>query len=203
MSWSDAGAFVWHTDAIDPAVLGQELRTHGFGWAAIFVQDGATTSPPDPAWTDRFRQASGLPLGGWGVLRSDPVHEAETAHDLIRRYGLDFYIADAEAEYGYTAANGASGARYARSQSFVAVTRSAPPPRRRRPRLARDAAHRAVRRLRARRYLVLVFRSGLGEAAEEILFSDVPILIAIAAWSVAAGLLLTLKLTAPPGWCGA
>jgi hypothetical protein len=43
------------------------------------------------------------------------------------------------------------------------------------------------------RYLVLVFRSGLGEAPEEILFSDVPILIAIAAWSITAGLLLTLS----------
>jgi hypothetical protein len=127
MSWSDAGAFVWHTDAIDPAVLGQELRTHGFGWAAIFVQDGATASAPDPAWIDRFRRASGLPLGGWGVLRSDPVREAEIAHGLIRRYGLDFYIADAEAEYGYTAANGPSGARYARSQSFVNQFRSLEP----------------------------------------------------------------------------
>jgi 4-hydroxybenzoate polyprenyltransferase len=43
------------------------------------------------------------------------------------------------------------------------------------------------------RYLVLVFKSGLGEAPEEILLSDVPILIAIAAWAVTAGLLLTLS----------
>src|SRR5262249_33984236 len=35
MSFRDAGAFVWHADAIDPAVLGQELRSNGFGWAAI------------------------------------------------------------------------------------------------------------------------------------------------------------------------
>jgi 4-hydroxybenzoate polyprenyltransferase len=43
------------------------------------------------------------------------------------------------------------------------------------------------------RYLVLVFRSGLGEAPEEILLSDVPILIAVAGWAVTAGLLLTLS----------
>jgi 4-hydroxybenzoate polyprenyltransferase len=43
------------------------------------------------------------------------------------------------------------------------------------------------------RYLVLVFRSGLGEAPEEILLTDAPILLAIAAWSVTAGLLLTLS----------
>ncbi len=43
------------------------------------------------------------------------------------------------------------------------------------------------------RYLVLVFRSGLGEAPEEILLSDAPILAAIAAWAVTAGLLLTLS----------
>jgi 4-hydroxybenzoate polyprenyltransferase len=42
------------------------------------------------------------------------------------------------------------------------------------------------------RYLVLVFRSGLGEAPEEILLTDAPILIAIAAWAVTAGLLLML-----------
>ncbi len=43
------------------------------------------------------------------------------------------------------------------------------------------------------RYLVLVFRSGLGEAPEEILLTDAPILIAIAAWAVTAGVLLTFS----------
>jgi 4-hydroxybenzoate polyprenyltransferase len=43
------------------------------------------------------------------------------------------------------------------------------------------------------RYLVLVFRSGLGEAPEEILLTDAPILIAIAAWAVTAAVLLTLS----------
>jgi 4-hydroxybenzoate polyprenyltransferase len=43
------------------------------------------------------------------------------------------------------------------------------------------------------RYLVLVFLSGLGETPEEILLSDVPILIAIAGWSVTAALILMLS----------
>jgi hypothetical protein len=119
MSWDDAGAFVWHPDAIDPASLGSELRANGFGWAAVFVQDGSTAARLDPAWIARFRQASGLPLGGWGVLRADGVGAARLAGAQIRRYGLDFYVADAEAEYGYTGPAGKSGARFLRSRAFA------------------------------------------------------------------------------------
>jgi 4-hydroxybenzoate polyprenyltransferase len=42
------------------------------------------------------------------------------------------------------------------------------------------------------RYLVLVHRHGLGEEPEEILLTDVPILLAIGSWAVTAGLVLTL-----------
>src|SRR5262249_41785886 len=101
MSWQSAGAFVWHPDAIDPEILGRELRENGFGWAAVFVQDGTTAASLDPVWIDKFRSASGLPLGGWGVLRADPVHEAALVHQLVSRHGLAFSIADAEAAYRY------------------------------------------------------------------------------------------------------
>ncbi len=127
MSWRSAGTFVAHPSAIDPEVLGHELRAAGFGWAAIFIQDGTIAAPIDAAWIDRFRKASGLPLGGWGVLRSDPVHEADGVHQLVARYGLDFYVADAEAEYGYTGPTGKSGARFARSSTFVAELRKVEP----------------------------------------------------------------------------
>lgn len=127
MSWRDAGAFVWHPSAIDPAVLGRELRANGFGWAAVSIQDGTSTPPVDPVWLERFRAASGLPLGGWGALRSDPVREADLVHTLIARYGLDFYVADAEAEYGYTGPAGPSGARFARSAAFVGEFRKLEP----------------------------------------------------------------------------
>jgi hypothetical protein len=127
MSWRDAGAFVWHPTAIDPVALGQELRANGFGWAAIFVQDGTTAAPVDPLWIQKFREASGLPLGGWGALRTNPVGEAELVHRLIGRYGLDFYVADAEAEYGYTGPGGTSGVRFRRSASFAGEFRKLEP----------------------------------------------------------------------------
>jgi hypothetical protein len=127
MSWRDAGAFVWHPGSIDPAVLGQELRANGFGWAAIFIQDGTTAAPIDAAWIDRFRSASGLPLGGWGVLRTNPAGEADLIHQLLVRYGLDFYVADAEAEYGYTGPGGRSSVRLRRSAAFVGEFRRLEP----------------------------------------------------------------------------
>ena len=43
------------------------------------------------------------------------------------------------------------------------------------------------------RYLLLVLRRGLGEEPEEILLTDRPILLAIAAWSVTAALILALS----------
>jgi 4-hydroxybenzoate polyprenyltransferase len=43
------------------------------------------------------------------------------------------------------------------------------------------------------RYLVLVYRRGLGEEPEEILLRDVPILLLLASWAVTAGLVLTLS----------
>ena len=42
------------------------------------------------------------------------------------------------------------------------------------------------------RYLVLVHRHGLGEEPEEILLTDIPILVAIGSWAVTAALVLTL-----------
>jgi 4-hydroxybenzoate polyprenyltransferase len=42
------------------------------------------------------------------------------------------------------------------------------------------------------RYLVLVHRDGLGEAPEDVLLSDSPILLAIGGWVVTAALVLTL-----------
>jgi hypothetical protein len=127
MSWREAGAFVWHPTAIDPAVLGHDLRANGFGWAAVFIQDGTTAAPVDPVWIDRFRRASGLPLGGWGVLRTDPVGEADLVHRLLAQYDLTFYVADAEAEYGYTGPTGRSGARFHRSAAFAGELRRLDP----------------------------------------------------------------------------
>jgi len=127
MSWQEAGAFVWHETDISPEALGQELRANGFGWVALFVQDGVTEDPVEGNWIARFRAASGLPVGGWGALRTDPVQEARLASSLVARDGLDFYIADAEAEYAYSGAGGPSRVRFDRSREFVSEFRRLEP----------------------------------------------------------------------------
>jgi hypothetical protein len=127
MSWDGAGAFVWHEEALDPAVLGRELRANGFGWVALLVHDGLEIDAVESGWIRRFRQASGLPVGGWGVLRAEPEQEARLAHDLAARYHLDFYVADAELEYKFTNDDGQSGERLSRSGRFVSAFRALEP----------------------------------------------------------------------------
>jgi hypothetical protein len=127
MSWDGAGAFVWHETDISPEALGQEMRDNGFRWVAVFLHDGLTVDPVEGDWAARFRRASGLPVGGWGALRTQPVGEAKLASSLVRQYGLDFYIADAEAEYSYSGADGPDKTRFRRSQQFVATFRSRQP----------------------------------------------------------------------------
>jgi hypothetical protein len=126
-SWQAAGAFVAHPTDVDPEVLANQLRANGFGWVAVLINDGTSATLLDPVWIERFRRAGGLALGGWGVLRTDPEREAALAREMTARYSLDFYIADAEAEYGYSGQNGPSGARYGRSRRFVDAWRHAEP----------------------------------------------------------------------------
>jgi hypothetical protein len=127
MSWQSAGALVWHENDIDPGILAAELRGNGFGWAAVFLHEGTSEDPVEADWVTRFRLASGLPVGGWGVLRSNPGAEAELVDKLVRRYGLDFYIANAEADYEYSGPGGPDEARYGRSREFVAAFRARQP----------------------------------------------------------------------------
>jgi hypothetical protein len=127
MSWQAAGALVWHETDIDPALLAGELRENGFGWAAVFLHEGTVEDPVEADWVRRFRDASGLPVGGWGVLRASPGAEAQLANTLVRRYGLDFYIANAEADYEYSGAGGPDGERYRRSRAFVEAFRALEP----------------------------------------------------------------------------
>jgi hypothetical protein len=125
--WKTAGAFVWHETAVDPEALGRQLRENGFGWVAVLLHDGLTVDPIEDDWVRRFREASGLPVGGWGVLRTQPELEAQLAQTLLERNGLDFYIADAEAEYKYSSELGPSDVRYQRSRRFVDTFRAALP----------------------------------------------------------------------------
>ena len=109
---------------MDPSILGRALRENGFGWATILLHDGLTEDPIDPVWIERFREASGFPVGGWGVLRTEPEREAELADALLTRYGLSFYIANAESEYEFSGPGGPSHERSGRSRRFVAAFRA-------------------------------------------------------------------------------
>jgi hypothetical protein len=125
--WSHAGAFVWHETSLDPSALGRTLRAAGFGWVALRVHDGLAEDPVEDDWANRLKAASGLPVGGWGVLRTDPRLEAELADRLLARDGLDFYIANAEAEYEFSGPSGPDGERAGRSARFVGAFRSLRP----------------------------------------------------------------------------
>ena len=127
MSWDAAGAFVWHETDISPEVLGEEMRDNAFGWVAVFLQDGVNADTIEDDWVARFRRASGLPVGGWGVLRTQPVEEARLANSLLARNELDFFIANAEAEYSYSGADGPDPERFGRSKKFVASFRQLRP----------------------------------------------------------------------------
>ena len=81
------------------------IQGNGFGWVALLVNDGLSEDAVEGDWITRFRRPSGLSAGGWGVLRNKPVEEAKLASSLITRYGFDFYIANAEAEYSYSSAD--------------------------------------------------------------------------------------------------
>jgi hypothetical protein len=126
-SWEAAGAFVWHETDLEPTLLGRVLRESGFGWAAVRLHDGLEEDPVEADWVYRFRLASGLPVGGWGVLRTDPEREAALASELVDRYGLDFYIANPEVEYEFSGAGGPSAERSGRSTRFVSAFRSLRP----------------------------------------------------------------------------
>jgi hypothetical protein len=127
MSWAAAGAFVWHETDVDPGFLGRDLVEAGFGWVAVFLHDGTAEDPVEADWVARFRRASGLPVGGWGVLRTQPADEAALADRLLARYGLDFYVANAETEYEYSGPGGTDAARFERSGAFATAFRALRP----------------------------------------------------------------------------
>lgn len=127
MSWRSAGAFVWHATHVDPAVLGAQMRRAGFGWVALHVADGARETELDRSWVESFRASSGLPVGGWSVLRKSPLHDARRAARLVHVHRLDFYVANAEREYAYTNDSRWSPVRYERSRRFVAELRRLKP----------------------------------------------------------------------------
>jgi hypothetical protein len=99
MSWNNAGAFIVHTQDVDPTWLGQQFRSAGFGWVAVYLGSSGNAQPLDPGWVTRFILASGLPVGGWTVLNGNAHADAGFAARQLEETGLSFYIADAETSY--------------------------------------------------------------------------------------------------------
>lgn len=94
-----AGAFVADPRNLPgPWGLACDLADNGFTWVALRIHDGTAAEAPDPMWIAAFR-ARGIAVGGWGVERKAPRAEAALAAQLVDRYGLDFYIANAEWTY--------------------------------------------------------------------------------------------------------
>lgn len=121
-----AGAFVWHEGDIDPDSFARTLLASGFDWAAVHLHEGLVEDPIEGDWIARYRRAGGPPLGGWGVLRTEPEAEAQLAQRLVAAQGLAFYIANAEAEYAYaySGVDDASDERRGRSLRFVQAFRA-------------------------------------------------------------------------------
>ncbi|HSC90879.1 MAG TPA: hypothetical protein VLB86_04410 [Gaiellaceae bacterium] len=126
VAWDGAGAFVHNEGHVDPTELGRTLRTNRFRWAVVILHDGLVADPVDVGWIDRFRAAAGpdVALGGWGVLREQPEAEAALAAQLLERYDLGFYVANAELEYKLSGDGPQSPERFGRSRRFVDAFRA-------------------------------------------------------------------------------
>ena len=107
-----------------PAERARVLRRNRFRWVAVKIHHGLgrvreTEAVLRSDWARVFRR-QGIRVCGWGVVERHPVREARLAAALVRRLGLECYIADAEAPYlgaGY-------GGAVVRSATFVRAFRA-------------------------------------------------------------------------------
>jgi hypothetical protein len=99
-----AGAGVFVDDPLNlpgPWGLAEELEKNHFTWVAFHVHNGLNLLDIDSMWVDVFRE-HGIAVGGWGYEEEHTLISAVLADVAIRRYGLQFYVADAEAPYEQT-----------------------------------------------------------------------------------------------------
>ncbi len=130
--WKEPGVFVWHTGAFPADHAINKLKAAGVKWVAVQISDGTTVNPEvEQALQAGYIQklhVAGIKVGFWGVNRLDPEAEAKVSADQVKKWGADFYIADAEIEYKYTAGDGKpSPENYGRSQRWVKTFREALP----------------------------------------------------------------------------
>jgi hypothetical protein len=94
-----AGVFVDNPGNLPgPWGLAASLEANHFTWIAFHVNNGLVQYDIPLDWLDVFR-AHGIAVGGWGYEDGKPTIEAVLADLAVRRYGLDFFIADAESQY--------------------------------------------------------------------------------------------------------
>ncbi len=130
--WEKAGLWCVNTDGFSTQLHGDLMVKNKISWVAVLVHDGLTENARNAGyfqsgWIAQLR-AKGVAVGAWGVQRTDPEGEAKLAAKLVQKWGFDFYIADAEAEYKYTSPSGAFDAvAYGRSKRFVAAFRALMP----------------------------------------------------------------------------
>jgi len=105
-----------------PWNLAEDLQANGFTWIALHVNNGLRQIDADPLWIQTFRD-HGISVGGWGYEDDHPLIEAVLADLAVRQFGLDFFIADAEAPFEQT--KKLHG--WKRSKTFVDVFRSLQP----------------------------------------------------------------------------
>src|SRR3954470_2850694 len=84
-----------------PWALADELEKNHFSWVALHVHNGLNQLDGNEQWIEVLRE-HGLKVGGWGYEEEHPVISAVLADLAVKQYGLDFYIADAEAPYTQT-----------------------------------------------------------------------------------------------------
>jgi hypothetical protein len=102
----------------DAETLGTELQRAHFDWVALHADDEPTLEAVTPQWIATLR-AHGLSVGVWGAEHDNVDSDVAIADLVIRTYGFDFYIADAEEPFEKKGAW--------RSKQFVAAFRELQP----------------------------------------------------------------------------
>jgi hypothetical protein len=113
--WHGAGVFVEVAGDIDPTTLARRLRDNHFRWCAPMIHhglEGRNEAQLAGGWLQPFREA-GIRVGGWGYNQTEPEQEAAFVAGLVGQYGLDFYFANAEAEYEAFKGDASRSARFA------------------------------------------------------------------------------------------
>jgi hypothetical protein len=121
--WDGAGVILGDATGF-PADRARVLSRNRFRWIAVKIHHGLgrvreTEAVLQSDWPSVFRRG-GIRICGWGVVDDRPLREARLVAGLVRRLGLECYIADAEDPYlgeGY-------GGVVARSSAFVRAFRA-------------------------------------------------------------------------------